>query len=58
MKVKIGDKVFDSNIEPIMLILSDDDKKNINAMHLDKHNFISYPSEMKLEDIRNWINKD
>jgi len=57
MKVKIGDKVFDSNIEPIMLILSDEDKKNINAMHLDKHNFISYPSEMKSEDIRNWIDK-
>jgi len=57
MKVKIGDKVFDSNIEPIMLILSDEDKKNINAMHSGKPKFISYPSEMKSEDIRNWIDK-
>ena len=53
MKVKIGDVVFDSNIEPIMLILNDEDKKNIMGILPNSYKFISYPDGMKLEDIRN-----
>lgn len=41
MKVKIGDKIHDSNEEPIMLILDDQDKENIKNMHSDKYKFIS-----------------
>lgn len=32
MKVKIGNKIYDPEIEPIMIILSDQDKKNIADM--------------------------
>lgn len=55
MKVKIGERIYDSNDEPIMLILDETDKKNISNMHDDKFKFISYPKDMKLEDVRNWI---
>ena len=32
MKVKIGDKIYDSEQEPIMVILNDADKNNIKNM--------------------------
>jgi hypothetical protein len=32
MKVKVGDKVYDSLNEPIMLILNDKDKEKISGM--------------------------
>jgi hypothetical protein len=57
MKVKIGNKIYDSNKEPIMLILDDKDKENINAMHIDKYKYISYPDNMNYDDIRNWIDE-
>jgi hypothetical protein len=45
MKVKIGNKIYDSNDEPIMLIMSNDEKELINKMEdqgtLSK--FCSYP---------------
>ena len=43
MKVKIGDQVYDSNEQPILLILSDQDKENITNMHPDAHKFCSFP---------------
>ena len=55
MLVKIGDNIYDSNVEPIMLILSDIDKENIKNMHTDKHKFISYPSQMEQKEIKKWI---
>jgi hypothetical protein len=32
MKVKIGNTIYDSNDQPIMLILDEDDKNNIGSM--------------------------
>lgn len=32
MKVKVGNKIYTSKEQPIMVILSDDDKSNIAAM--------------------------
>lgn len=32
MKVKVGDRVYDGEKEPVMVILSDEDKKNIQDM--------------------------
>jgi len=55
MKVKIGEHIYDSNNEPIMLILDETDKKNISNMHDDKFKFISHPKEMEPEDVRKWI---
>lgn len=43
MKVKVGNKVYDGNIEPIMVILEDQDKINIGNMPKECHNYCQYP---------------
>jgi len=43
MKAKIGDKIYDSEKEPIMIILSDSDKKNITNMDPEATKYLSYP---------------
>ncbi len=58
MKVKVGNKIYDSNEEPIMIILDDIDKENISKMQKDKYKFISYPSKMKVDEVKNWIKTD
>ena len=54
MKVKIGDTIYDSSKEPIMLILSNKDKENISNMHEDATKFISFPNDKDLKDINKW----
>ena len=58
MKVKVGNKIYDSNEEPIMIILDDVDKENIAKMHKDKYKFISYPSDMNVDVVRNWVKNE
>ena len=55
MKVKIGNVVYDSNKEPIMLILSDADKKNIAAMAPDATRYCSFPDTASEDEIRKWM---
>lgn len=55
MKVKISNKIYDSENEPILLILTDQDKQNINNMHKDSYKFCSYPDEMHSGDIEKWM---
>jgi len=50
MKVKIGNKIFDSNIEPIMLILNSEEKVLISNMG-DQDKFCSFPDNISEEDI-------
>ena len=50
MKVKIGEMIFDSNIEPIMLILEEGDKINIAAMGEQKK-YCSFPEFLNEEEI-------
>jgi hypothetical protein len=59
MIVKLGSKFYDSNNMPIMIILSDQDKKNISNMSEDAHKYCSFPDNEKLTDdeIRNWMNE-
>lgn len=52
MKVKIDDQIYDSSKLPIMIILSDEDKKLIANMDPKAHHFCSAPSEMSDEKIR------
>lgn len=56
MKVKIGDKIYDSEKEPIMVILSDDDKKNITNMLPHCTKYCSFPEEF-MDDIKHWMNE-
>ena len=55
MKVKIGNKIYDSNEEPIMLILNDGDKSNIANMHTDKYKYVSFPDLMSIEDVKEFM---
>lgn len=60
MKVKIGNKIYNSNDEPIMLILEDEDKQNIANMIKSDTKYCVYPEEEKYtknngEFIRNWM---
>ena len=57
MKVRIKDTIYDDDKEPIMIILTDQDKKNIANMLPEKYKYISYPDEMAGEKIRKWIDK-
>ena len=55
MKVKIGDTIYNSELQPIMIILSESDKSNIAAMHEDKFKYVSYPNEWTTEEITEWV---
>jgi len=45
MKVKIGNVVYDPNVQPLLFILSDQDKKNILAMLPNATKYCCYPAE-------------
>jgi len=49
MKVKIRNQIYDSSKEPIMIILSDSDKKNIKEMLPECTKYCSFPSSMSEE---------
>ena len=51
MKVKIGDRIYDSWSQPIMIILEDSEKKAISNMG-DKTKFCSFPDSCSPEEIR------
>jgi hypothetical protein len=55
MKVKIGEKIYDSEKEPIMVILSDADKKNIHNMLPTATKYCSFPDEIPLEDVKEFM---
>ena len=53
MKVKIGDKIYNSFHEPIMIILTNKEKELISQM--EDTLFCSYPDETKEEDINKFM---
>lgn len=55
MIVKIGDKLYDSEQEPIMIVLSDDDKNNITQMLPEAKKYCSFPEAMELNEIKNFM---
>jgi hypothetical protein len=55
MKVKIGDKIFDSEEEPIMIILNEGDKRNISSMHEDVTKYCTFPENWNIEDIKEFM---
>jgi hypothetical protein len=54
MKVKISATIIDSNDEPIMLILSDDEKELIGNMG-SQSKFCSFPEGSKEKDIMTFM---
>lgn len=57
MKVKVGNKIYNSEDEPIMVILEGNDKKNIASMSEKAKKYCSFPDTMSKEDISKWMDK-
>lgn len=60
MKVKIKDTIYNSSNEPIMIILSDDEKNNIKDMSLDTSKYCAYPdtahwTDNNFKNIKEWM---
>jgi len=62
MIVKIGDKYYHSTEQPILLILSKDEKYHIANMAEDKKKYLSFPSDYNidkakeiLDNVPEWI---
>jgi len=55
MKVKIFDKTYDSELQPIMLILNSSDKENIKNMSLEATKYLAYPSDLNQDEILEWM---
>lgn len=51
MKIKIGNKIYNSEEEPVLIILSDDEKELISDMDKDNYKFCSFPEEYPTENI-------
>lgn len=45
MRVKIGDEWFDSHDEPMMVVLSDKDKRNIANMIPEADRYAQFPND-------------
>ena len=60
MKVKVGNKIYDGNDEPVMVILNKGEKEHITNMHPDATKYCVYPAEEKwiandYERIKQWM---
>ncbi len=55
MKVKVGDTVYDSKEEPILLILSPVDRLNIIAMPPNISKLVSFPDGSNVRLIAQWM---
>lgn len=54
MKVKINNQIFDSDIQPIMLILNNEEKELISNMG-SQTRFCSFPVDMDVNDVQNFM---
>lgn len=55
MKVKIGDAVYDSEEEPIMLILSPEERLHIHALPPHARQFVRFPDGADIRLIMQWM---
>jgi len=58
MIVKIGSKFYDSNKQPIMVILTDEDKENISEMSSEATKYCCYPDGFNQKQIEQWMDID
>lgn len=57
MKIKVGDKIYDGEDEPIMVILDDYDKDNIRRMKKNATKYCAFPDHMSIDDIEVWMDE-
>lgn len=50
MKVKVGDQIFSSDDQPIMVVFEDSDKKNVQNMEENAHKYASAPDNYFVDD--------
>ena len=55
MKVKIGNKIYDSTVQPIMLILEDYEKEHIKNMIPESKKYCSFPEFVSKEEIEKFM---
>ncbi len=55
MKVKIGGKVHDSKVEPIAVILDQQDKDNILLMGKGESMYARFPKGTETADVERWM---
>ena len=58
MRVKIGDKIYDSKEEPIMVILEDYNKEDISNMAEDARKYCEFPDDMSEDEAREFMKTD
>ena len=57
MKVKVGGRIFDSEKEPILIILTSEEKELIQNMG-DQTRFCSFPKSINSQDIVEYMKGD
>jgi hypothetical protein len=55
MKVKIGDTVYDGEQVPVMVILTDADKRNIANMLPECSKYAAFPDTIPQDEIERWM---
>ncbi len=58
MRVKVGDRTYDSEEESVMVILSEKDKQNIRDMLSDATKYCSFPESADTGQIARWMGDD
>ena len=58
MKIKVGNKTYDGAEEPVMVILSDVDKKNIAAMDPNCSRFCVAPDTVDVDELKRWMEEE
>lgn len=59
MKIKIGNEIFDAEKQPIMVILTKEDKDNIANMHSEAMKYGCFPGScgMSEGEMHRWMNE-
>lgn len=62
MKVKVGNKIYDGDQEPVMVILSKGEKKHISKMAPESQKYCVYPgteewTKDNYKKIKDWMKK-
>lgn len=58
MKIKIGNKIYDGNDAPIMVILNEQDKENIKNMLSSCTKYCIFPDTYHPDDIKKWMDTE
>lgn len=55
MKIEIGDTIYDSDTQPIMIILDENEKQLVSQMNTKHSKFCVYPENYSEEEIKKFI---